>query len=65
MGRASAFILAHNHPSGNVTPSPEDIAFTVKMKAGAELIGIPLIDHVIISSGLRPGAMSFLNNGLL
>lgn len=64
-GRASAFILAHNHPSGNVTPSKEDIAFTVKMKAGAELIGIPLVDHIIVSSGLKPGGMSFLNNGLL
>lgn len=42
------FILAHNHPSGNINPSYEDIDFTQKVKIGAEALQIDLLDHVIV-----------------
>lgn len=45
---AAAVILAHNHPSGDVTPSPADIDVTKQVIAAGKLIGIHLIDHVII-----------------
>lgn len=45
---ASAIILAHNHPSGNPTPSYEDIGFTKSIASLAEQIGCPLLDHIIV-----------------
>jgi len=44
-------IVAHNHPSGNVDPSPEDIALTQQLLAGAQVLGIPLLDHLILGNG--------------
>jgi DNA repair protein RadC len=52
---ASAIVLVHNHPSGDPTPSPEDIAMTRAIRVAAELVGIPLLDHVIVA---RTGASS-------
>ncbi|HEY1535151.1 MAG TPA: JAB domain-containing protein, partial [Polyangiaceae bacterium] len=52
---ASAIVLVHNHPSGDPTPSPEDIAMTRAVRVAGELVGIPLIDHVVVS---RSGACS-------
>lgn len=47
----SSFVLiAHNHPSGDCTPSQEDIELTVKIKESLELVGIQLLDHIVISS---------------
>lgn len=47
--RSSASIIcAHNHPSGDPTPSPEDIDITNRLKEAGELIGIELLDHLII-----------------
>lgn len=43
-------ILIHNHPSGDPTPSKEDINFTRDIKMSGEIIGIPLIDHIIIGN---------------
>lgn len=45
---AASFILVHNHPSGILTPSPQDIMVTEKTKQAAELLGITLLDHLII-----------------
>lgn len=45
---ASAVILAHNHPSGDATPSPEDRALTRRLKDGGELLGIRVLDHVVL-----------------
>ena len=56
---ASAFVLIHNHPSGDPAPSAEDIAMTRAVRAAGELVGVPLIDHVVIARG---GACS-LNEG--
>lgn len=48
---AAAFIVVHNHPSGVCTPSKSDIEMTDKLRRGAELFEITLLDHVIISKG--------------
>ncbi|MBE9208278.1 DNA repair protein RadC [Nostoc sp. LEGE 06077] len=48
---ATRAIVAHNHPSGNIEPSPEDIELTRQLLAGAQLLGIPLLDHVILGNG--------------
>lgn len=44
-------IVAHNHPSGSVEPSPEDIALTRQLLTGAQILGIPLLDHLILGDG--------------
>jgi DNA repair protein RadC len=46
---AAAIILAHNHPSGDTSPSAEDKEATRRMSKAGELLGIPLIDHLIVS----------------
>ena len=50
---AKAIIVAHNHPSGNLTPSRADIAATARLQDSAELVGLKLIDHLIIGNGGR------------
>ena len=47
---AEAFLVAHNHPSGNPKPSREDVEMTRKLMAGAELLGVRLLDHLVIGS---------------
>ncbi len=51
LSNAAAFLLAHNHPSGDPTPSAEDIAITHRLKEVGELFGIRLLDHVILGHG--------------
>lgn len=48
MGGASAIILSHNHPSGDTTPSSEDIAATKRLISLGENLNLPVLDHVII-----------------
>jgi DNA repair protein RadC len=45
----SYVILVHNHPSGNPTPSPEDIRFTAIVQTAGRLLGVELLDHVIVA----------------
>ena len=45
---ASAALLAHNHPSGDPTPSQEDRALTRRLKDGGELLGITVLDHLVL-----------------
>lgn len=45
---AVAIIVAHNHPAGNPTPSPEDRAVTKRLVDAGKLLGIPVLDHVIL-----------------
>jgi len=59
---ASGIILAHNHPSGEIDPSREDIALTNKLKAGAELLDLKILDHLIITRG---NFYSFSDEGLM
>jgi DNA repair protein RadC len=60
--RASAVIVAHNHPSGGVEPSRSDTDITAQLKAAGEIVGIELLDHIIFN---RTGYFSFLENGIL
>jgi len=53
-------IVCHNHPSGNLEPSPEDREVTERLKASGELLGISLLDHVIFG---EHGYHSFLEAG--
>ncbi len=60
--RASAVIVAHNHPSGSLEPSPEDIDITSRLKSAGEILGIRLLDHIVFN---QKGYCSFLEKGLL
>lgn len=46
---ASAIILLHNHPSGSPDPSPEDIEMTRQLALACQLLGMPLVDHVVVA----------------
>ena len=48
---ACKFVLLHNHPSGNCTPSSEDLTITKKIKDAGNLMEIPLLDHLIVGDG--------------
>src|SRR5262245_3235677 len=48
LANAAAFILAHNHPSGDPTPSAEDHAITRRLRECGELFGLRLLDHVVL-----------------
>lgn len=58
--RAAAVILAHNHPSGDPTPSSEDIAVTRRLIESARILGLKVLDHIIIgkASATSPGYAS-------
>jgi DNA repair protein RadC len=59
---ASGIIICHNHPSGHLKPSEQDISLTKKIKEGAKLMDISLLDHLIIGD---QGYISFADEGLL
>jgi len=59
---ASAFILVHNHPSGDPNPSESDILMTARIKEAGETLGLVLHDHLVIGKGQD---FSFRSNGLL
>lgn len=59
---ASAIILCHNHPSGNLKPSQSDIDLTKRMKSFGAMIDLPVLDHLIITD---LGYYSFADEGLL
>ena len=59
---ASAIILAHNHPSGNLKPSRADEELTQKIKSGGAFLDIKVLDHIILS---KEGYYSFADEGLL
>lgn len=48
---AAGGVLVHNHPSGDPTPSHEDVALTRRLRGVGELIGIPIVDHVVVGGG--------------
>ena len=60
--RASAIIICHNHPSGQLRPSEEDLRLTKKLVEGGRLIDITVQDHLIVTSG---GYYSFADNGMM
>ena len=59
-GHAAAVILVHNHPSADVTPSPEDIDLTDRLAKAGRLLGIHVLDHLVIG---RDGYYSFRDDG--
>jgi DNA repair protein RadC len=59
---ASALILGHNHPSGDPAPSSEDIKVTQKLIDAGNLLGIPVIDHIIVCDDAY---FSFKNGGVI
>ncbi|MCA9577061.1 MAG: DNA repair protein RadC [Polyangiales bacterium] len=59
---ASGVIFVHNHPSGEPSPSPEDMALTARLVDAGELLGIRVLDHIIIAA---EGYFSFLDSGLM
>jgi UPF0758 protein fjoh_0413 len=58
---AIALILVHNHPSGNITPSKEDIELTQRVKTAGDMLDIKLLDHVIVT---EKEYLSFLDERL-
>ena len=63
VANAASVILIHNHPSGDPTPSQEDLLMTGRMLRAADIMGIPIFDHIIISSA--GASVSMQENGLL
>ena len=60
--RAASVILAHNHPSGVLKPSPEDITINQQLIDAGEILGITVLDHIIIT---KKGYLSFKEAGLM
>lgn len=59
---STALLIFHNHPSGNISPSKDDIETTNKIQSACALMGINLLDHIIVTES---NYFSFKNNGLL
>lgn len=59
---ASSIIVAHNHPSGNLNPSSNDLRMTENIKAASKFLDLPLLDHLIVTGD---GYFSFKDEGLL
>ncbi len=62
LSNAAAIICVHQHPSGDPTPSSEDLAITRRLKEAGELMGIKILDHIIVGDGEY---LSFVERGLL
>ncbi|MBI2835055.1 MAG: DNA repair protein RadC, partial [Acidobacteria bacterium] len=61
-GGAAAIVVFHNHPSGDPTPSPDDVALTTRLVEAGEIMGIDVIDHLIL---VDSGYFSFREMGRL
>lgn len=62
LANAGAIIVAHNHPSGDPSPSPDDITLTTRLTAAGETLGVPVLDHIIVGEGRY---FSFRESGLV
>ena len=60
---ASAIIVGHNHPSGDPTPSQEDVEMTHMLVGACKVVGIPLLDHVIVTAS--GGYCSLVERGVV
>lgn len=47
---ACGVVVSHNHPSGDSTPSTEDLALTTRLRAAGTILGIPVVDHVVVTA---------------
>lgn len=61
---STSIILSHNHPSGSLKPSQNDIGITAKIKQAAKLIDIEVLDHIILTTGVNR-YFSFADEGLM
>ncbi len=59
---AAAVLFVHNHPSGDPTPSREDLDITERLRQAGDLMGVRVLDHIIIGSGAY---VSFVDRGLM
>jgi DNA repair protein RadC len=64
LSNASALILSHNHPSGDLSPSPEDIAITARIIQASKIMGIQVHEHLIISMD-DDSYYSLADNGII
>lgn len=62
LSSAAAVLCIHNHPTGDPSPSSEDIAITRRLKEAGDILGIKVLDHIIIGDGEY---LSFVERGLL
>jgi DNA repair protein RadC len=51
LANAASVVLAHNHPSGDPTPSPDDMTLTRRLVDAGRLIGVDVLDHIVIGDG--------------
>lgn len=58
---AEEIIVAHNHPSGDPTPSKADIAATFALKKAADIVGVHLLDHLVIGASGAAGAQGYVS----
>ena len=65
INKANSVILCHNHPSGDLTPSAEDISITERLKETGNLLGIRVLDHLIINGINMSEIYSFKTHGVL
>jgi DNA repair protein RadC len=62
LNSSASLILVHNHPSGESTPSRQDIELTNRLRQGAELVGIQVLDHIIVA---REGCVGLAARGFM
>ena len=65
LSNSSSFLVLHNHPSGDLTPSAEDIAMTRRVVEAGNLIGIPCVDHIIVAGGNSGRILSMRESGTI
>ena len=58
---AESFIVAHNHPSGDPTPSPADVEVTKRLIAGTELLGVRILDHLVLGDEASADGRGFVS----
>lgn len=66
--QSSAIVLVHNHPSGDPSPSPEDLRITRQLVEAGKIVDIRVLDHIIVvrpASAEQPGFLSLRESGLL
>lgn len=62
---AVALIIGHNHPSGDLSPSRDDLLLTKRVREGADLLGLSLLDHIIVGGRSSEAYLSFKEAGYL
>lgn len=60
---ANCIMVVHNHPSGDPTPSDQDLQVTDRLESAAEIVGIPLVDHIIVA-GTRALSLQEWRSGI-